>query len=381
MEQKKTESDVTYWHPAFYADIQIELQEDADNLEFESEHQLGTNPMEIDVLIIKKETDQPIKKNIGKIFRKYNIIEYKSPDDFLSIDDFYKVYGYACFYKADAPLVDSIPIQELTITFIAEKYPRKLIRHLQKIKNYTVKKTEPGIYQVSGDFIPIQIIITKTLTRQKNLWLKSLTNKLQEPDHAKKLIDDYLHHSQNNLYRSVLETIIRANPHIFKEVNEMGDIFMEICQEKFDRKLKEAVDQEVEKATRNLMENFQKSITESVTKEVTESVTKEVTESVTKEVTESVTKEVTENVTKEVTESVTKEVTESVTKEVTKKTKLMERISLIQKKCRKHKPLSVIANELETDPDELCPVYNIVFENTEKTVEELYELLTRGAVC
>ena len=129
----------------------------------------------------------------------------------------------------------------------------------------------------------------------------------------------------------------------------MGDIFMEICQEKFDRKLKEAVDQEVEKATRNLMENFQKSITESVTKEVTESVTKEVTE--------------------------------SVTKEVTKKTKLMERISLIQKKCRKHKPLSVIANELETDLDELCPVYNIVFENTEKTVEELYELLTRGAVC
>ena len=113
----------------------------------------------------------------------------------------------------------------------------------------------------------------------------------------------------------------------------MGDIFMEICQEKFDRKLKEAVDQEVEKATRNLMENFQKSITESVTKEVT------------------------------------------------KKTKLMERISLIQKKCRKHKPLSVIANELETDLDELCPVYNIVFENTEKTVEELYELLTRGAVC
>ena len=59
MEQKKTESDVTYWHPAFYADIQIELQEDADNLEFESEHQLGTNPMEIDVLIIKKKPTSP----------------------------------------------------------------------------------------------------------------------------------------------------------------------------------------------------------------------------------------------------------------------------------------------------------------------------------
>lgn len=130
----------------------------------------------------------------------------------------------------------------------------------------------------------------------------------------------------------------------------MGDIFMEIVQEKFDRKLKEAVDKEVEKATKNLWETVEKSITDSMTKDITESVTKEVTE------------------------SVTKEVTESVTKEVTKKTKLMERIFLIQKKCKKRKPLSVIAEELETDPDELYPVYHIVLENTEKTVEELYEL-------
>ena len=202
-----------------------------------------------------------------------------------------------------------------------------------------------------GDFIPIQIIITKKLSRKKNLWLKSLTNKLCEHENAKTLMADYIHHSQNKLYRSVLETIIRANPQTFKEVNDMGDIFMEIVQEKFDKKLKEAVDQEVEKATKNLLENVQKSITDQVT----------------------------DSVTKEVTESVTKEVTESVTKEVTEKTKLMERISLIQKKCKKRKPLSIIADELETDPDELCMVYNIVFENTEKSVEELYELAA-GAV-
>ena len=99
MKQKKKETDATYWHPAFYAGIQIELEDDADNLVFENEHQLGKKPMEIDVLIIKKETDRPVKKNIGRIFKKYNIIEYKSPDDSLSVDDFYKVYGYTCFYK------------------------------------------------------------------------------------------------------------------------------------------------------------------------------------------------------------------------------------------------------------------------------------------
>lgn len=67
---KQNETDKTYWHPAFYADIQIELSEDADNLEFENEHQLGTNPMEIDVLIIKKETNRPLKKKHWKDIQK-----------------------------------------------------------------------------------------------------------------------------------------------------------------------------------------------------------------------------------------------------------------------------------------------------------------------
>ena len=92
---------ILQWHPAFYADVQIELAENASNLMFENEHQLSTKPMEVDVVIIKKEAEYPIHKNIGRIFRKYNLIEYKSPEDYLSIDDFYKIYGYACFYKAD----------------------------------------------------------------------------------------------------------------------------------------------------------------------------------------------------------------------------------------------------------------------------------------
>ncbi len=36
-----------------------------------------------------------LNKSVGdRIFRTYNIIEYKSPDDYLSINDFCKVYGY-----------------------------------------------------------------------------------------------------------------------------------------------------------------------------------------------------------------------------------------------------------------------------------------------
>ena len=307
MEQKKKENDATYWHPAFFAGIQIELAEDADNLVFENEHQLGTKPMEIDVLIIKKETDRPVKKNIGRIFKKYNIIEYKSPDDSLSVDDFYKVYGYTCFYKADARYVNSIHADELTITFVAEKYPRKMIKHLTKIKKYQVTEVEKGIYYVIGDLIPIQILVTKNLSWEENLWLKSLTNKLKATETAEKLVENYMDHKDSRLHRSVIETIMRANQKIFREVNGMSDIFMEIVQEKFDRKLKE----EVEKAT----------------------------------------------------------------EENTVKTKLTERISLIQKKCAKNKPLSVIADELETDTDEILSLYDIISKNPDKTTDEINQMV------
>ena len=40
MTQKKKETDATYWHPAFYAGILIEMEVDADNLVFENEHHL-----------------------------------------------------------------------------------------------------------------------------------------------------------------------------------------------------------------------------------------------------------------------------------------------------------------------------------------------------
>ena len=43
----------------------------------------------------------------------------------MSVDDFYKVYGYACFYKADATRVNEVRIEELTISLISEGYPRK----------------------------------------------------------------------------------------------------------------------------------------------------------------------------------------------------------------------------------------------------------------
>ncbi len=205
MELKKKR--VIYWHPAFYADIQIELRDEADKLTFENEHHLSKKPMQIDVLIIKKE----------------------------------------------------------------------------------------------------------------NLWLKSLTNNLKGPENARKLMEDYQKNQENTLYQSALDAILRANEKMFREVNGMSieDTFMEFVQEKFDRKLKEETEKAVKAAEKKAKTAEKKAET----------------------------------------------------------ARLAERISLIQKKCAKNKPLSVIAQELETESDEVLPIYNIITQNPGKTVEEICELV------
>ena len=250
MEQKEQ---TIQWHPAFFAGIQIELGDEAKYLFFETEHQLGTKPMAIDVLI-KKEKDRVIRKNIGRIFRTHNVIEYKSPKDYLSVDDFYKVYGYACFYKSDTSNIDSIPIEELTITFVSKSYPRKLIRHLREVRKYQICKTQKGIYYVNGDKIPIQILVTSQLDPSENLWLRSLTNDLHERQMARKLIDEYQKHEKNVLYQSMMEVIVRANTEQFKEDKKMCEALRELMEEEFEAERGKGRKEMVKTVASNLLE-------------------------------------------------------------------------------------------------------------------------------
>ena len=58
------------WHPAFFACMKVFFA--GEKVEWESEHNISTKPMQIDVLA-KKETDTVLGQNIGRIFRQYNV--------------------------------------------------------------------------------------------------------------------------------------------------------------------------------------------------------------------------------------------------------------------------------------------------------------------
>ena len=136
------------WHPAFSAAFHIELNDELENLYIEEEHMLSKKPLQIDMLIIKKDKEKAVRKNIGRIFREHNIVEYKEPDDYLSLNDFYKVYAYACLYTALTEREDEIRTKEMSITFISYRYPRKLERYLERNRRYRFEEREKGIYEI-----------------------------------------------------------------------------------------------------------------------------------------------------------------------------------------------------------------------------------------
>ena len=301
--------EVLQWHPAFFAGLQIELEEEKDNLIFENEHQLGTKPKEIDVLIIKKEKDIPVRKNIGRIFRKHNIVEYKSPVDYLSIDDFYKVYAYACFYKADTPKENGIPITDITITFVCQGYPRKLIRHLKKVWNYQVVRQEAGIYlidkRMAEDVLPMQIIVTGKLGKKENLWLSSLTNELTDKEGKRQLVEEYQRHSDNKLYESVMDVVVRANEKEFEEVKGMCKALEELMADVIEERVAEQVELRVaEQVELRVAEQLELQVAEQLERRVEEQLERRVAEQLERRVTEQVEERVAERLEQQVAKQV-----------------------------------------------------------------------------
>lgn len=198
--------------------------------------------MQIDVLIIKKRTDEIIHKNIGQIFRKHNIIEYKSPDDYISIDDFWKVYGYAMFYKAESTLVDAIKISEITITYVSTGYPQSLVRHLKENLGLGIEKKGKGIYYITKDRIPIQILVLSELSERENLWLKSLSSNIKETKTVDKIAKEYVKHQKDERYKAVMNVIVRANREHFEEAKDMCEALREIWAEDFERARSEGME-------------------------------------------------------------------------------------------------------------------------------------------
>jgi len=233
----------TQWHPAFVSAMQLELKEDAQYLNFTSEYNLNTKPLEVDLLIVKKEKDVELKNEIGKIFRKHNIVEYKSPDDSMNLNTYMKVIAYACLYKAYEERVDDISLDEITITMVRERKPEKLFQWFEN-NGYQVEEVFKGIYYVIQEtsFIT-QIIVSKQLSKENQKWLTLLSGDLDRADVARVVsqIESLTEENEKRHGDSVLQVAMQENEEVFNEIREDGNM-CEALRKFFEPELNEAME-------------------------------------------------------------------------------------------------------------------------------------------
>ena len=256
-EEKMSKELKTQWHPAFVSAMQLELKEDAKYLDFTSEYNLNTKPLEMDLLIVKKEKDVELKNEIGKIFRKHNIVEYKSPNDSMNLSTYMKVIAYACLYKAYEERVDDIDLDEITITLVRERKSEKLFRWFEN-NGYQVEETFKGIYYVSKEgYFLTQVIVSKQLSRENQKWLTLLSGDLDRTDVARVVsqIKTLAEENEKRHGDSVLQVAMQENEEVFNEIKE-DENMCEALRKFFEPELNEAI----EKAIKGVEESSQKEI-------------------------------------------------------------------------------------------------------------------------
>jgi len=208
--------DKIYWHEAFFEALQLELYEYKNILQFINEHPLSKEALLMDMLIVKKEKGVKIEKNIGRIFRERNVVEFKSESESFSIWDYYKVMGYVLLYAS----FQNVPLSDLTLTISLTIYPREVMKYFENERNFTIRDMGGGVYYIDDDVVPIQILESKRMTNEENIFLRNLRSNIPINDMSK-TIESYKKIKPLDKRAVYLDRLLSANTLIYEEAKKM----------------------------------------------------------------------------------------------------------------------------------------------------------------
>ena len=264
------ESGRTGFHYGFYAAMKVEYAMLHADLTYEQEIQLGEDPIRLDFLIIKKDAKVALTDPIGKFFKFVNIFEYKSPEDGLSIDDFYKAVGYALIYKGYDRKVDELPMRDMTLTIVRHAYPRELIKALER-DGFVVKKEYPGIFRIDGKVcLDVQLIVSSRLPDEEYEGLQLLAKGCTKDelfDYAVKTMASDDENVKINA-GTVIGICLKVNNNLsglLKEDSTMttmtGAEFMALVEKKYKEAVNALVQRDLHKAIqKGIQEGMQKGV-------------------------------------------------------------------------------------------------------------------------
>jgi hypothetical protein len=112
-------------------------------------------------------------------------------------------------------------VEDITISIIEARHPRELLKYLEK-QGGRASKTDPGIYHIAGYPLTIQVIESKKLPLEENLWLKGLAKDLN-PAIAGSILKESRKKGLGTEFGAYLYALITANLKAVQEVIAMTD--------------------------------------------------------------------------------------------------------------------------------------------------------------
>lgn len=252
------------WHSAIISGFRIEWRDYENILTYRPEFTLNTGSRRIDCMIEKEPGSGDIPSPIASRFRHYNLIDYKSPHESMSITNYHKVLSYAHslpdFFHSEQIF------SELTITLVTHRYPRKLFRYLTEKLGKNLEKIIPGLYYIDKEICHFQIVVLQELPSEEYLWLHCLTNALPPDAPLHQLGHIYRNHKEETDYRNFMNTLIRAN-HLQKGLDRfmceaLYELFNDYYAEEIAEKLSDAEEQGLKQGMQQAMTLIQRLISD-----------------------------------------------------------------------------------------------------------------------
>lgn len=263
------ENDI-YIQDEFGRQIETHKYKYGDLVHISTEVEIGEVPPRTDFVILVEDEQIEWEKEIFRIFRKINILEYKNPHDALNRRVIRKVCGYANLYIGVAEHGGERPEDQVTVSiFRASKNP-ELFEAMEK-DGTLVRGEIPGIYHVKGyTNLPFQIIITGELEGEEYAVYRALTDKADEADVVRiiEIVGRETEDAVREHYRILLLLVAARNPQLMETIRkgdamsqeEMENVLMEIMKDKVDERVSKAEAAERQQTTlthiKDIMESF-----------------------------------------------------------------------------------------------------------------------------
>lgn len=208
------------------------------------EYALNDEANRIDQLIVKN-TDGIADDIIAEFFLPFNIMEFKSPRDRLGIREYHRAEAYAHLLIAYGCSLNGqyrdVGDFDVTITFVHEKPPRNLIRHLIR-RGREYSNPYPGIHRLTGlGHIPIQIAAYGEMNDDSCVIPRAFRGGNIPDDMAEKLINALIHidaapnDGDGSRWTPLLRFLRRRHSYLFEEGTDMYEFAEELTAPKTRR--------------------------------------------------------------------------------------------------------------------------------------------------